>query len=542
MSHVTQAGIEADDGLRELCELAAAALGCDRVVIRRVSASGGELVPVAVSGGARNDGSLDLSLDREFARDTSVTAFRAAQPIVQNATVGSEPEVDLLGLNTDSVLVAAWPIRQEPIGVLSGYWAHVPALTRQQVGLLDRLSLIAGGMLQERAAVEPKWASDQEDEHRRMRRAVSLQGRLIELLARSQRNVRDKVAELLANSLECAIVITSDAGDVVASAGRPSTVEQVRTTISVSDGVGSGGDVTVVEIPSAPAGGRDLGQGAIYASGRLENGSIEFGLLESSALALAAYGAWTSDKHLVSWAVAPLTLLAIVQESVRGPRVDLAYGTLGVDHRAQLQLAVLDCVTPEHAYRTSARARDVEAGGVEVITAVAEAEQVMLLVRRAPGAALIRAIENALPGVRAVGVSVAGQGLEKLSTRRDEARRALAVAKELGRSMCFSELGRSVDLLRRLPKGEASDFIDSVLMPLHTTIGVGEHRMLDIAEAIAEAEGDLAAAAVRLGSGESELAAERDRIRELTGIDLTSPQDRSLFWLAHSWDQLARGL
>ena len=66
--------------------------------------------------------------------------------------------------------------------------------------------------------------------------------------------------------------------------------------------------------------------------------------------------------------------------------------------------------------------------------------------------------------------------------------------------------------------------------------------MLDIAEAIAEAEGDLAAAAVRLGSGESELAAERDRIRELTGIDLTSPQDRSLFWLAHSWDQLARGL
>ncbi|MFT4306529.1 MAG: GAF domain-containing protein [Microbacterium sp.] len=520
----------------ELCGLAREVLGAERVVLWRPSSGGTELVVAASDPGTGSGPAGALSLEREDSRDTSVLAFRAGRPMIQSVTTRISAEADLAGIrdqHDDEACVAGWPVvvEEETRAVLSCYWAGARGVSRRDVEILDRLARLAG------PAAEPEEPPAPVDGTLHV-----AQAKLLGILAGSQRNVADRVAYVLANHLECAVVVLGAQRQVVATAGRPSLVAAVRQGIMDAGEGELAASCAHEPIPSsvlAEPGTRPYGW--IVLSASVAGGGAE--LLRNGALALSAYWSWTEEQPLVATTVAPLMLLSVLQGDVGRPRLEIAYGLFGLSPGSELSLAVLDCTTPENAFRVSGRASGLREAGIDVVTGVAEAHLVTLLLRGASPGDLATAVEKALPGVAAQGSSGVFRGLEGLAGHRQEALLALDVARSMGRPVRFAELGRSAVLFHRLAGSDVRQLVDEILMPLRTAPGPGSHSLLDVVERVVAADGERGGdVAGSLGVCDAELSGALDDVRSLTDLDLRRVDDAGLLAMVVNWDRIGRGL
>lgn len=540
--------------LDAICGRVAGLPGCDFVTIRMEEGPGG---PLRVWGAygmkpeylewieevARGDGWT--------ARAPSLEAHETGHPVTVS-DVMSDPRYPILRAGARlqgyrAVVSVPIVIDARVLGTLNGYAAEPHRHRPREVELLGIVARLAGVAIQTARVAERQQDDLDAVEHagQQLRAQVGLltglneaQARMAGALVDPDREPLAEIARALADFSGRAVLLGDARGRTLTFAGdpavRPLLEERVADAGRRRRGrapVETAGGTTrlLVGEPGAP-----VGVIAVHPQLPDRAGHVLAALRHAAALMLARIETQRADRALQLHA-RPAMLLAAAHGLLGEAQLGETAQVLAAGPDTRLRLAVGRCAAEADAQSLARHVSRRHTPSSPVVTAVADRDEVLVLLEGGPPEAARRSLERIATDPRGSGplgwgLSSAVVGLAQLPVARQQA--AIAAGGPGGGVVAFEELGALSGFFGRLDTPAAEALVGELLAPLERYDRDEGRDLLGTLETYLGHDGSVHRAARALRVHPNTVQVRVARCAELTGLDLSRLQNRAALLIA----------
>ena len=540
--------------LEAICSRVAGLPGCDFVTIRLEELPGGQLRVWAAYGMKPEYLEWIEEVTREegwTARAPSLEAHETGQPVTVS-DVMTDPRYPILrdGARLQgyrAVVSVPIVIDARVLGTLNGYAAQPHRHRPREVELLGIVARLAGVAIQTARVAERQQDDLNAVEHagQQLRAQVGLltglneaQARMAGALADPDREPLAEIASALAGFSGRAVLLGDARGRPLAFAGdpalRPLLEERVadgarRTRGRAPLETAAGTTRLLVGETGAP-----VGVIAVHPQLPDRAGHVQAALRHAAALMLARIETQRADRALQLHA-RPAMLLAAAHGLLGEAQLGETAQVLAAGPDSRLRLAVGRCATEADAQSLARHVSRRHAPSSPVVTAVADRDEVLVLLDDGPPEAARRALERISTDPRGAGpqgwgLSSPVVGLAQLPAARQQA--AIAAGGPGGGVVAFEELGALSGFFGRLDTPAAEALVGELLAPLERYDRDEGRDLVGTLEAYLGHDGSVHRAARALRVHPNTVQVRIARCAELTGLDLSRLQNRAALLIA----------
>ncbi|MFT4211930.1 MAG: helix-turn-helix domain-containing protein [Microbacterium sp.] len=354
------------------------------------------------------------------------------------------------------------------------------------------------------------------------------QSNMIQLLSEGSPTTPTQVARIASGVLKRSVLVIDAEGNELALHADPASVPALRdTSVALADGRGDAagdGRCTVVPIDGAGSGSH---LGYVLIAPVLDDESrFDHVVARQAALVIGGHLQATRTDSALTTLALPTMLLALAHGTLNRAQIKEFAGLLGVADESVMTVAVMRTPTPESAVRMSRRARGFAAYGWNVLSAVADGQDLLLLLRG--GSVPVEsatAVLNAHPDAEQLAVSSSIYGLGQVVRGAREARLASALATGASPLAFYSDFGSFVEVTGSMSADQMQAFVTSVLGAVADYDERRKSDMVRTLRSFVDHDGHINATSEDLNIHANTLHKRLERIAELTGLDLHSYRD-----------------
>jgi enamine deaminase RidA (YjgF/YER057c/UK114 family) len=547
-----------NDTLDQLCDYVRSRLGCLAVLLR-VSDDQARLVVGGHSAerlftedeGEQGLGNETLSRSIRGQRDPSVEVFASGRPrFVLTSEIDPESGAfrRLTAVGIESIFFHPVVRQGVTIGVLACYWPYVHELTTEEsslVALMARLAAISIATATFAARSEElrlrleELSTQLQNDNSRLRQLHLAQSRMIQILSDGSSLTAEQLARSLASALDRSVMISDPSGAELAMVASPGCAGLLREVAKADAGNrpntetgGNDGESYTLLRLNVP--GTRSSLGALVVCPAIDDDD-EFAhvMTRQAAVILASHLHAQKSDSTFSTLVLPSALLAVSRELFNSSQLKEASAWFGVSRDVALTLSLISTPTPEAAVRLSRAGGAFASAGWNVLTAVADGQDTLVLLSGPPvDARTARALTTIQPQIECVGFSSALAGLEDIPRGLQEARVAKRLASSAGKIAFYDVLGSFAEVTGSMTVTQMVSFVSGMVGAVQEYDEKRGTQLLETLKAHIEHDGRLPETAGALSVHVNTLHKRLTRIEKLAGVDLRSFRDISRLTLA----------
>ncbi|HEY9477625.1 MAG TPA: helix-turn-helix domain-containing protein [Microbacteriaceae bacterium] len=545
------------DTLDHICNYIRATLGCADVRIRILDqqsklVQGGQAgSALAVLDDIQGLGDETLSFSIRGRRNPSVEVFTTGRPrfvLVSEFEAESAAYQRLSSGGMKSTYYSPIFRNGAVVGVLSCYWTEEHALSGADEALVTLMCRLASVSLATatiadngnrlRLGLEDVYQRLQED-NSQLRNIHLAQSRMIQLLADGSAMTVEQTARTLSSALKRSVIVCGPDGAELALEATKDHVPFLRDaakrhcaeSIKNKKTIPADAPYTVVRIGGS---GNGSTLGVLILAPRIEDDE-EFNqvVARQAALVIGTHiQAREADAAIFTLAL-PAALLSISRGLYSASQLKEVSALLGLNRESPTSVALVHTATPEAAFRLSRKRAAFSAAGWPVLTAVADGNDVLVLLRGGPiDNKCAAAITTLHPEAEYVGFSSALTGLDEVGRGLKEAHMSVSIAASTGAVAYYDDFGSFVEITGSMSVEQMTAFVRSVLGDLRSYDERRNSGLVDTLRAYVENDGQALEVAATLSIHVNTLHKRLHRIEELSGINLRSFRDVSRVTLA----------
>jgi hypothetical protein len=365
-----------------------------------------------------------------------------------------------------------------------------------------------------------------------------VQGRLIEALLPSNPTVIARIAQVVADGLECSIAVCNATGRLLAGVGPPEETERMASVAARAAVLTRLRYELIVHLQGCTC--IRIGQVGSLLGALVLKPSID--AAPKFATVIATHAAAVLAAHLLSERAdralddyaRPAVLLGVCHGLYLRSVLSDAAAVLGVSTDARVRVAQVDLGSEEAANKRARQVLQMRSVGWPALAAVAEGCSIIVLLDASYAANPPSRPWDADAAI-AIGVSAVVCGLGELPLARNQARVAASLSRSLGTTVHFDRVGPLTRMAGDLPIQYVQRVVMDCLGEILASDKARGTQLMATLRAFIECDGRMAETARALGIHVNTLSQRLHRASELGGFDLKLPRDLSRVVLALEW-------